>query len=110
MIFKILQVRNIVREAQADPGKFAGEGVRGVFTGMFIMPTIFILVLVAGLFVLGFTDLLGGPYGFFKFLFWFAAICLIGFFIILWRIYRMVKSFTKGVVDDTIKVNSKIIE
>ncbi len=110
MIFRVLKIKNMVRDARENPGNFAGSQVGDLFMGIFIMPIISAILLLGGLFILGFTEILGGPYSFFRFFFWLSIFCVFFFFYILRKMYKLVKSTTKGVVDQTIKVESKVVE
>lgn len=110
MIFRILEIRKMASEAKENPGKFAGGQVGNMFVGMLVAPALFVLFFLATFFIFGFTTLLGGPYVFFKFLFWISFVivfCLVYFII---KIYKFIKSLTKGAVESTLKVESKIIE
>ncbi|MDQ5954583.1 MAG: hypothetical protein QG583_511 [Patescibacteria group bacterium] len=110
MIFRVLKIKNMVRDARENPGNFASSQVGDLFMGMFIMPIISAVLLLGGLFILGFTEILGGPYSFFRFFFWLSIFCMFFFFYILRKMYKLVKSTTKGAVDQTIKVESKVVE
>lgn len=69
-----------------------------------------IVLFMALFFVLGYTHLFGGPYGFFKFLFVLSLIGVIITFLILRKIFLLFKTTTKKSEDETIKVDSKVIE
>lgn len=110
MIFQVLQIRKMASEAKENPGKFAGGQVGELFISMFVLPTLFAIAFLSGLFVLGYTTLLGGPYGFFKVIFLlsiFGILCIVYFLI---KIYKMIQGVTKKVVDATITVESKVVE
>lgn len=110
MIFRVLKIKNMVRDAKENPGNFASGEIGDLFMGLFIMPIISAVLLLGGLFILGFTEVLGGPYSFFRFFFWLAIFCIFFFFYLLRKMYKLVKSTTKNAVDQTIKVESKVIE
>lgn len=110
MIFKILKIRNTMKELKQDPGKFAGGELGGFFMGMFLMPIISAVLLLGGLFIIGFTEVLGGPYGFFKILFFLVLFPVMLFFFMLSRVYKVIKASTKSAVDETIVVSSKVVE
>lgn len=110
MIFRVLKIKNMVRDARENPGHFAGGEIGDLFMGIFIMPIISAILLLGGLFVLGFTTLLGGPYSFFRFFFWISIFCVFFFFYLLQKMYKLVKNTTKNAVDKTIKVESRVIE
>ncbi len=110
MIFKIFKIRNMIREGTENPSQFASSEAGNFFVSMFVMPILSAVLLLGGLFILGYTTLLGGPYGFFKFMFVLSLICIASFFFILRKLYKVVKQSTKTVVNETIKVESKIVE
>ncbi|MCX6752467.1 MAG: hypothetical protein NTZ87_03140 [Candidatus Nomurabacteria bacterium] len=100
----------MANEVRENPGKFAGGKIGEMFLGVLFMPSLISFIIVCGFFILGFTTFLGGPYGFFKFLFviFFLGILCVVYFIR--KIYRFIKSITENAVNDTIKVKSRIVE
>ena len=110
MIFRILEIRKMAKEATEDPGKFAGSQAGGWFVGMLIVPSLFVLFFLSIFFIFGFTTFLGGPYLFFKLLFFFSILIILCVVLFLIKIYKIIKALTKTAVDNTIKVTSKIIE
>jgi hypothetical protein len=110
MILKIFKIRSTVKELKEDPGKFAGEEAGGLVLGMFIIPFISGILFLGLLFILGFTEILWGPFGFFKFLFFLFLFPSILVFFILLRSYKLIRQSTKKVVDSTLKVESKVVE
>ncbi len=110
MIFKIFQIRNTIKEVRANPGEFAGQGAGGLFMGLFIMPLVYGVLILGGFFVLGYTTFLGGPYGFFKFLFILSIVGIVGFSFVLYKIFSLIKRSTRILVDKTIIVESKVVE
>lgn len=110
MIFRILKVRKTMKELKEDPSKLAGEEAGGFFMGMILGPALIPLLVLIFLFVLGFTGFIGGPYGLFKFLFFLFLIPSIGVFLILFKAYKIIKGGAKKVVDNTLKVESKVVE
>lgn len=110
MIFKIFQMQRMIREGKENPSNFASNQAGDLFKGIFVMPVISALIFFGIFFVLGYTTLLGGPYGFFKFLFVLTLIGIVFFVLILRKLYRAIKQTTKTVVDKTIIVESKIVE
>ncbi len=69
MLFRFLKIRKMIQEARQDPGKLAGDETKDMILGILILPAIGIFLWLALMFILGFTTLLGGPMGFFKFVF-----------------------------------------
>ena len=110
MIFQILKIKKMASEATDNPGKFTSGQIRELFVSMLIAPLLFVLFLFVIFFILGFTTLLGGPFLFFKFLFWISFIIVLSIFYFLITIYQLIRSLTKGAVESTLKVESKIIE
>ena len=100
----------MAKEATEDPGKFAGSQAGGWFVGMLIAPSLFVLSFLVILFVFGFTTFLGGPYLFFKVLFFLSIFATVFVVLFLIKIYKIIKALTKTAVDNTIKGTSKIIE
>lgn len=110
MIFKIFKIKNTIKDLKENPGKFAGEEAGGFFLGMILGPIFVPLLVLILLFILGFTSLIGGPFGFFKFLFFLLLIPSSIIFWILFKAYKFIKGSAKKAVDDTIKVESKVVE
>ena len=110
MIFKVFKIKNMAKEAKENPGKFAGGQVGELFLGMLIIPSLLAVFFLVSFFILGYTSLLGGPFGFFKVLFIFSVFCILCLGYFLRKIYKMIKVVTKDVVESTIKVESKIVE
>lgn len=116
MIFKIIQLRRQVKDGMAffdDPAKTANSAVKGTIQGMiwaYIINFIVITVLIyGGLFILGFTDLLGGPYGFMKVLFVLLAIPLCLTIVAGISFYKNIKrGITKR--NNQSKVDTKVID
>lgn len=100
----------MIKEGKENPGKFAGNQAGDLLMGMFIMPIISAMVFLGGFFVLGFTTILGGPYSLVKFLFYILLIFVFFLSLIFRKVYLLLKKSTKSTVDDTIKVESKVVE
>ena len=113
MIFRVLQIRKMAKEAKENPSKFASGQAGDMFFDLLIMPSILAFSSLVVLFILGFTNFpsfLGGPYFFFKLLFFLLLAGVLFAIYFLHKIYKLVKSVTKNVVENTIKVKSKIIK
>ena len=113
MIFRVLQIRNMAKEAKENPSKFASGQAGDLFLDVLILPAIITLLALATFFILGFTSFpsfLGGPYFFFKLLFFLLLAGVLFILYFLRKIYKLIKSITKNVVERTIKVESTIIE
>lgn len=101
MIFQILHIRKTVKELRNNPGNFAGEQARDVIIGIIIIPAIIIILGLAFLFILAFTSLLGGPYLFFKIIFFLGLFvsAILGF--ITYKLASMLERNTKKIVNKT---------
>lgn len=110
MIFRMLKVHKMARDAKENPGKFATDEASNLFVSMLLMPIISAVLLIGLLFILGFTTWLGGPFAFFKFLFFFSVIGITTFFFILRKAYLAMKRAASSSVNKTIKVESKVVE
>ena len=100
----------MVKETSRDPGKLVSGMVGNVFISMFLMPTISAVFFLGLFYLLGYTHLLVGPFGFFRLLFLLSVIGSAFFFYILYKLYRAVRGATKHSSKETIKVESKIVD
>ncbi len=103
MLFKLLRIRKTAKEIRQDTGGFVAGEVAETAIGILIIPGIVIVLFLALFFILGFTNLLGGPMGFFKFLFILGLVVSLGIVAILRPIIRLLKRGTKRAVDAGIK-------
>lgn len=114
MIFRIIQLRKMARDARDNPNKFMADEAGSFFTGLFILPIISAILLLVILAVFAFTSWIGGPYGFFKFLFFFSLFGVGTFFFMLYKTTRVIKNTiqqkTKQGAGETIKVESKVVD
>lgn len=104
MIFKIFQLRQQMKQGQEifnDPAGAAKGAAKGIIWGYLINFIITTVLIYGGLFVLGFTELLGGPYGFFKVLFIILAIPLAMTLIMGISFYRNIKKGLSGTKKST---------
>ncbi len=101
--FKILHFRKMVNEARSNPSGLAGEQVREVLWGIVMIPLVIAILIVGVFFIIGYTDILGFQFGFFKFLFWVALIVGATIFSlirkIIFSIGRGASRGTKRVID-----------
>ncbi|MBI3305914.1 hypothetical protein HYZ82_02120 [Candidatus Nomurabacteria bacterium] len=103
----------MAKEAKENPGKFASGQASDFFMDLLFLPAILTLSSLIILFTLGFTDFpsfLGGPYFFFKVLFFLLLTAVIFMAYFLRKIHKLIKSVTKNTMDRTIEVKSKILE
>ncbi len=103
MLFRIFLIGKTIRDIKSNPSKFAGEEARGAIIGIFILPIIIVLLGLIFLFVLGFTNVFGGPYGFFKVVFFIGLFTSFIFGLIIKRLLSFVGN-------TTIKVTSEVVE
>jgi O-antigen/teichoic acid export membrane protein len=107
-MFGIFKTISDVRKGVKDPTSFGEELAIDVVKGPILVFTIIGVLFLLLMFMLGYTEVFGHPYGFFKVVFWLLAI---PFFIIdltLWSVFRAYKALVKSAkkkVDD-----SKIID
>jgi hypothetical protein len=101
MLFQILHIRSTVKELKEDPGKFAGGQASEVLMGILILPLIIVVLGLAFLFILAFTHVLGGPYLFFKIIFFLALFVSAILGIIVYKLTSLFRRNTKKVVNKT---------
>lgn len=110
MLFQIIKIKNMAHDASRDPGRLAAGLAGEALLGILIVPAISTLLFLALFFVLGYTHLLGGPFGFFRFLFIVFTLCVISVSWLLWKVHRAVRRATRHTVNSTLKVESKVVE
>ncbi len=93
----------MIKEGRRDPGGLAGDETKDVLIGLLLIPALGILLWLALMFILGFTTLLGGPMGFFKFIFILSLIGTVVLGTIVRKLLGLVRRGTKQVVDKTIE-------
>lgn len=98
ILFKILHIKKLVKEARENPSALAGNEVGDALWGIVLIPLIIGIIGIILFFIMGYTSLFGFQFGFFKFLFWLSLI--IGF-IIFSIIRRLVKSVSKSTIIHT---------
>lgn len=102
MLFKIFRIKKMITQGMRDPGGLAGEEAAGALTALLILPGIGALIWLALMFILGFTPLLGGPFGFFKFVFVVSFIGVLGIGIVLYKIIRAAGRFARKTTERVI--------
>ena len=113
MIFKILQIRQQFKDAKSaanDPKAFTQETVSGMIKGYIfsIAFTTFFVLLALGLF--GYAEILGGPYGFARFLFWATLILTIIAAATLAQFYSFIKRQIKNQGQPGLGKDSNVID
>ena len=101
MLFQIFQVRGMVKDAKENPGNFAGAQARDVILGIVILPLVIVVLGLVFLFVLAFTKFFGGPYLFFKIIFFIGLFASLGIGFIIYKLTSVLRSTTKKVVNKT---------
>ncbi len=111
MIFGIIKKYKDIKNGAKDPAGF-GQGVALDFVK--IPLTIFTITGVVSLgllFLLGFTEVLTGPFSFFRFLFWFLLVPFVLLEVFFWSLFRKFKKLiqkAKNRVDE--RVNTIDVE
>ena len=111
MIFGILKTYKDVRKGMNDPTGLGQDIALDVLKAPLILFTIAGIAGLVLFFILGWTELLSGPFGFFKFLFWFLAIPFVILEIIFWKLFSSFKRLVqraKNRVDE--RVNAIDVE
>ena len=106
MLFQILHIRSTVKELKEDPGKFAGGQAGELMMGIVMLPIIILVLGLAFLFILAFTKLLGGPYLFFKIIFFIGFFVSLGICHLLYSVTSLVRRVTKRAVNKTVETIS----
>ncbi len=109
MLMKIFFIGRAIKEAKNDPSGFASSNTKEAIWGIFIIPIIILALGLIFLFILSFTHLLGGPYLFFKIIFFIGLFFSSIFFMIVYKLISKIGNTTKKVVSKTIdNVSNKI--
>ena len=106
MLFQILHIRKTAKELKEDPGKFAGGQAGEVMMGIVILPLIIVVLGLAFIFILAFTELLGGPYLLFKIIFFLALFVSIGLGFVLYGAMSLIRRTTRRAVNKTVETIS----
>ena len=113
MIFTIIKTYKDVKNGVKDPTGFGQDALLEMIKIPLVIFTVGGILALGLFFVLGWTEILGGPFGFFKFVFWFLAIPFVILEIVFWKIYSKAKALiqkAKNRVDqeiNTIRVEPK---
>ena len=99
---KIFFISRAIKEAKDNPSGFASSQTKEAIWGIFIIPIIILVLGLAFLFILSFTHLLGGPYFFFKIIFFIGLFFSSIFFVIVYKLISKIGNTTKKVVSKTI--------
>ncbi len=103
LILNAWKIRKLYKEAKENPGKVAGEELRGALAGLVFLPAIMLGAVLAVLFVFGFTPLAFGPSLIARGLFYILApLYLLALFIIS-RVVRRLKQHAGTLTNDTMK-------
>lgn len=102
MFFQILRIRSAIKEVNADPGHFASNEARDLLIGILFFPALIVFLGLAFLFTLGFTHFLGGPYLFFKIIFFIGLFISFIFGTIIYKLTSVLRQTTKKVVNKVV--------
>ena len=103
MLLKILHIRSTIKDIKTNPGNFAESQASDVIMGILILPIVIAILGLAFLFALAFTKFLGGPYLFFKIIFFIGLFTssIIGF--IIYKLTLVLSNTTKKVINETVE-------
>jgi hypothetical protein len=113
MIFAAFKTYRDVKNGVANPTGFGQDAILEVVKIPLIIFTVGGVLALALFFILGWTELLSGPFGFFRFLFWFLLIPFTVLQIFFWKLFSGFKKLVqraKNRVDEevnTIRVEVK---
>ena len=106
-MFGIFKVYSDAKKGVRDPAGFGKELALDLIKAPLILFTFLGAVFLTIMAVLGFTGLIGGPYLFFKIIFWLLLIPFALFEIIGWSVYRKLEKLAERAKQ---KINEKIID
>lgn len=110
--FKILQIRKNIKEARANPSGFVGGQAKEFIWGILTVPIVMVIVVLLLFFTIGYTDVFGFQWGFFKFLFWVGLVVSATAFVVVRKMVQIASkvatSSTKRVVDAVIVEEDKL--
>lgn len=110
MIFRTISIVFKGNQFRKDPSGFLQDETKGFLNGLVFLPMIIPAFFVILFFILGYTDLFTGPYGFFKFVFWVSFIPFVIILAIIVKAMRIIKGASKKVIEDTIHVKAEVKE
>ncbi len=105
MIFTLIKTYREVKNGVKDPTGFGKDALLETIKIPLLVFTVGGILALALFFILGWTELLSGPFGFFKFLFWFLAIPFVILEIIFWKLFSSFKRLVqraKNRVDESV--------
>jgi len=113
MIFAAFKTYRDVKNGVANPTRFGQNAILEVVKIPLVIFTVGGVLAFALFFILGWTEVLSGPFGFFRFLFWFLLIPFVILQIVFWKIFSSFKKLVKRAKNrmdeevNTIKVEAK---
>ena len=106
-MFGIFKIYTDAKRGVKDPAGLGKDLALDLIKGPLILFTFLGAVFLAMMFTVGFTGLLGGPYLFFKVVFWLLLIPFTIFELIGWSVYRKIERIAERAKE---RVNQKIVE
>ncbi len=110
MIFKILKIRNSIKEARENPGKFGAGELVGLVKGVLVIPALIVLGVLVVLFIFGFTHVFGLPSGLARFFFIIFLIPTVFAGLLINRLLKSFKARSATFVNSTVKKVSNIVK
>lgn len=108
MIIQIVKIAFKGKQFRNNPANFMQDEANGFLNGLVFLPFFVSGLFVILFFILGFTTLLTGPYGFFKFIFFITFIPFILFLYIVLKTLKIIKRMNKNILNETIKVKAEV--
>ncbi len=103
MIFQLFNIRSTIKEIKANPGNFASSQAGDVIIGVLVIPLVIIILGLGLLFAIAFTKVFGGPYLFFKIIFFISLIISWSIGIVIYKVISLLRRTTKRVVNKTVE-------
>lgn len=93
-MFGIFKAYRNVKKGVRDPGGLGQELALDVIRTPLVVLTVIGVLFFVALFILAFTGVLGGPFGFFKIVFWVLVVPFALFELIVWYIFGKIRKLT----------------
>lgn len=99
MIFAAFKTYKDIKKGIASPTGLGQEMLLDVLKAPLIVFTVVGIGALTLFFIFGWTDLLSGPYGFFKFVFWFLLIPFSILELVFWKLFSKAKALVQKAKD-----------